>query len=222
MEQKPDISGMTGDEKLQYFLDYYLIKTLVVIAAAVFVFITVRDIIRPEQEYALQIAVYDAALTDREKQDISAMVQSVLNTDLPVELDDTYHADNDRDLLRIVSLSESRKLDAVIAGRKTLEWLAGYGYFKDLEQTCDETFLAKNRENLLFMHGLAVSDDGLLKEGAEGSGEVYAAGFSLAGTDLGMHLSALPDAAVGVIAESEHLPEIQRLLDNGKGGTDNE
>ena len=126
-------------------------------------------------------------------------------------IDDAYTSLNDSDLMRIVSLSESGDLDLIIAPREVFTFLAGYGYFKDLEASCSETFLHENGDRLVICKGLAVSEDGLLAENAEGNGEPYAAGIMAQGTLFEPYMHGMKDPVIGVIYESEHLPYFEAL-----------
>ena len=204
-------NDMTPQEKLQYFRDYYLLKVVIALCVLAGVIILIRDITAPEPVYALQTGIYDTSLDDTEKHRLEREMQDVLDTTEDILIDDTYTSLNNDDLMRIVSLSEAGKLDVIIAPRKVLEFLAGYGYFKDLSAECSAEFLAENRDRLLMCRGLAVSEDGLLAENAEGSGEPYAAGIDISGTLFEPYLHGMENPAAGVIYESEKLPLFEAL-----------
>ena len=204
---------LSPEAKKQYFLDYYLGKTLVVLAVIALAVYTAVSVLRPKPSYALRIAVFDASLTEDERQSLIHDIQKALHTAEAVEIDDSYNNNNDKDLLRIVSLSTSDKLDAVIADREVLEWLAGYGYFKDLTETFDAAFLSENQDRLVTARGLKLGENGLLEENAEGNGDWYTAGYDLDGTALAGKLEDLKDPVLGIIAESRSASEIQAVLE---------
>ncbi|MBQ9329068.1 MAG: hypothetical protein IJ225_11135 [Solobacterium sp.] len=203
---------LSPQERKQYFLDYYLVKTLIGIAVLIFLVVLIRDLTAVKKTYALRIGVYDTSFTDHEKDDLIYHIQKTLNTAESVEIDDAYTSLNDQDLMRIVSRSTSGQLDVILADRTTFEYLAGYGYFKDLEQSASEEFLSIYSERLLYCAGLDIGEDGFQKENAEGNGELYAAGVLLEGTGLAEYLPDMEEPVMGVIYESEHLKQAEALL----------
>ncbi len=204
---------LSPEAKKQYFMDYYLGKTLVVLAVIALAVYAAVTVLTPEPSYALQIAVFDASLSQESRDRLIHDIQKTLHTAEAVELDDSYNSINDKDLMRIVSLSTSGKLDAVIADKEVLEWLAGYGYFKDLTQTFDSDFLSQNQDRLIQARGLKLGENGLLEDHAEGNGDWYTAGYDLKGTVLAEKLEDIRSPALGIIAESQADAKIQALLE---------
>ena len=204
---------LSPQEKKQYFMDYYLGRTLVVLAVTALLIYTAVSILRPKPSYALRIAVFDASLSEDTRQSLIHDIQKALHTAEAVEIDDSYNNNNDKDLLRIVSLSTSEKLDAVIADREVLVWLAGYGYFRDLTETFDAEFRSKNTDRLITARGLKLGENGMLEENAEGNGDWYTAGYDLSGTVLAEKLDDLRDPVIGIIAESHAGIKIQAVLE---------
>lgn len=211
MDPKRSWKDVPQEERWQYFKDYYLVKTLIAVCVLIVAVILIRDIVTPEPVYALQIGVYDTSLSEEEKTELAHKIQKQLHVYDEVGIDDAYTSLNDSDLMRIVSLSESGDLDLIIAPREVFTFLAGYGYFKDLEASCSETFLHENGGRLVICKGLTVSEDGLLAENAEGSGEPYAAGITAEGTLFEPYMHGMKDPVIGVIYESEHLPYFEAL-----------
>ncbi len=205
MTRIPSWKEMSPEEKKQYFRDYYLYKVLIAAAVLVFLAVLIHDLTKPKPQYALRIGIYDAALSKEEKTELEQQIQAVIRTSDPVELDDAYSSFNDEDLLRIAASSTNGCLDILIAEKDTFEWLAGYGYFRDLSDT------GIPQEQILVCRGLAVSEDGLLKENAEGTGDPYAAGVLLEGTMLGDSLKQLSSPVMGIIYESGHFEEAMEL-----------
>ena len=213
MSGKPDIRNMTPEEKWQYFKDYYLLKTVIGVCILIGAAIFLRDLLTPDPVYALQIGIYDTSLTDEEKESLAYKIQKQIRVYDEVGIDDAYSSLNDQDLMRIVSLSENRKLDLIIAPRTVFEWLAGYGYFKDLRQECGSGFTSANDARFIECRGLAAGEGGMLGENAEGSGEYYTAGISAEGTLFEPFLHGMEEPVIGVIYESEHLPYFEILAE---------
>ena len=213
MSGRPDIRGMTPEERWQYFKDYYLLKTVIAVCILTGVVILLRDLFTPDPVYAMRIGIYDTSLTDEEKESLSHKIQKELHVYDDVEIDDAYSSLNNEDLMRIVSLSENGKLDLIIAPREVFEWVAGYGYFKDLRAECSSGFTAANDARFIDCRGLAVGEGGLLSENAEGSGEYYSAGISAEGTLFEPYMHGMKEPVIGVIYESEHLPYFELLAE---------
>jgi hypothetical protein len=204
---------MTPEQKKQYFLDYYLVKTLIAAALIIFGFILVRDLLRPKREYAMRIGLYDVSLTDAEKEAFVYDVQKALNTALPVQIDDAYSSLRNEDLLRIATFSTAGRIDVIIAEEETFAFLAGYGYFKDLKESLDPAFYENYRERIVTCRGLKQSELGLLEENAEGNGDPYAAGIRIQGTGLERHAGGMKNPVLGIILESQKTADIELLLE---------
>ncbi len=204
---------MTPEQKKQYFLDYYLVKTLIAAAVVIFGFILVRDLLRPKTEYAMQIGLYDVSLKDEEKEAFSYAVQKTLNTALPVKIDDAYSSLRNDDLLRIATFSTAGKIDVIIAEEETFAYLAGYDYFKDLKESLDPDFYERNQERIVTCNGLKLTEGGLLEDDAECNGDPYAAGIRVQGTGFEKYSGGMKNPVLGIILESGKTPEIEILLE---------
>lgn len=204
---------MTPEQKKQYFLDYYLVRTLIGAALILFAVVCIRDVLKPKPDYALQIGIYDVSLSDEEKKDLVYRVQKTLNTAQPVSVDDAYSSLSNDDLLRIATFSTAGKLDLIIADREVFEWLAGYGYFKDLSKSLEPDSYGKWQDSIVVCKGLAMTESGLLEADAEGNGEPYAAGIRVQNSGLLKYLKELKDPVAGIILESEKGKEAVKLLE---------
>ena len=202
----------TPAEKLQYFLDYGLMKTLVLIAAVIFLVILVRNITSKPPEYAIAIGIYDSSMSQEQVKALESELKDALGSDLPAAVDNGFHIVNDQDQMRIVALSEEKRIDAVIAGKETFEYLAGYGYFRDLEADCDPVFLTEHKDSLVTCAGLAVGENGLLEEDGNGRGVSAAYGIRLNSSLFEPYVNDLEEPVLGVIYESERLALIEKLI----------
>lgn len=211
-QQKTSWNDLSPEQKKQYFLDYYLVKVLIGAAAVLLAVYTVWSVLRPKPSYLLSIGLYDVSLSDAAREDMIHAMQKELHTAEPIQLDDGFSSLNNDDLMRIVSLSTSGRLDGIIADRDVFEWLAGYGYFKDLTLACDSAFLEQHKDSLILCKGLKTGEGGLLEEDAEGNGELYTAGVAVGGTKLAYWLPELKEPVFGIIAESDAVNEIETIL----------
>ena len=203
---------MTPEQKKQYFLDYYLVKTIIAAVILIFGIILVRDLLRPKREYAMRIGLYDVSLSDEEKEAFVYDVQKSLNTALPVQIDDAYSSLRNEDLMRIATLSASGRIDVIIAEEETFAFLAGYGYFKDLEKSLDPGFYETWKDRIVIAKGLKISESGLLDADAEGNGDPYAAGIRIRDTRLSEHTGGMKEPVLGIILESEKTAETETVL----------
>ena len=211
-QQKTSWNDLSPEQKKQYFLDYYLVKVLIGFAAVLLVGYTVWSFLRPKPSYLLSIGLYDVSLSDAAREDMIHAMQKELHTAEPIQLDDGFSSLNNDDLMRIVSLSTGGRLDGIIADRDVFEWLAGYGYFKDLTLACDSDFLEQHKDSLILCKGLKTGEGGLLEEDAEGNGALYTAGVAVGGTKLAYWLPELKEPVFGILAESEAVNEIETIL----------
>ena len=203
---------MTPDQKKQYFMDYYLVKTLIGIAAVLFVIYVAVTVTRPKTVYALRMGVYNASLSSETKEAIGYHVQKTLSSAGAVEIDDQYNASTDADLMRIAALSASGKLDVIIADREIFEWLAGYGYFKDLSISFSREFYSSHEADIVVCNGLLTGEGGMLLEDSEGNGDPYAAGIRLTDPQYLTWFSDMKEPVLGIIYESDCTEKIETLL----------
>ena len=204
---------MTPEQKKQYFMDYYLVKVLIGAGVLLFAAYVIISVMRPEPQFRLRIGVYDTSLGDAVKEDMEYSIRKALSTAERVEIDDSYTSLNDQDLLRVAALSTAKDLDVLIADRKIFEWLAGYGYFKDLSLSFDSAFLSSHSDDLVVCRGLKTGEGGILEENAEGNGAYYSAGIRITEGTMKEWFDEYEEPVLGIIYESDCTADIEKLLE---------
>ena len=213
---EPDIRNvwrqLSAEEKKQYFLDYYLVKVLIALAALVLAGYTACAVMTPDPSPLLRIGFYDTALSEETRTDLIQTIQGILHTDEEIILDDAFSSLRDDDLVRITALSQAKELDAIIADRDVFEWLSGYSCFSDVTMICDASFLKEFQDDIIECRGLAVGENGLLIEGGEGNGEWYSAGISLVHTELADAVPQMKEPVLGLIDTSLKTEQLEQIL----------
>lgn len=210
---------MTTKQKLQQFKDYYLARTLAVLAVVGVVLYMVVKLVLPKEEPALRIVIFDTALSDEAKTELAGSVRDTLGleADAEIQVDNGFSSINTNEYSRLSLLAASGKVDVVIADKKVFAEFAGYGYFKDLSEFLPEDMRAKYAGTL---QSFAYESDAVAEDaqqmGEMPSGE-YTFGLSLTGSGRWASMtdgsSLVPQEPVlGVIMESDKKDNILGLI----------
>ena len=116
--EKEKWSEMNRHQRMQYFLDYYLVKLLVftgiILAVVLFVW---NFISKSKEDTVLYVAVVDEALQTEGTEKII--------------IDDSFYMD-DGGLEKLEVYLYNKQIDVVIADEAVYKELAGYGFFQDI------------------------------------------------------------------------------------------
>lgn len=141
--------------KLQYFLDYYFLKTAAVCAAIVVVLMFVMNYLRPQPPTVLYAAVYDLTLESSAKEALRGTLAQMYGGETKptqVIIDDTFRTDSAKDVERIQVLAANHAVDVIICPRRdVMDTYAAYGYFIDLKEVLPQEAAVKAEEEGRFI-----------------------------------------------------------------------
>ena len=157
-KEKEKTKDMSLKGKLSYFWYYYKVHTIVIIAAAVFLYVLIRDI-SSSKDYAFYAAYFNAEQTFSAEEQMEAFAAYAdLDTEkYNVYLDsDMYYAASD---MSEASLATSQKftamiysgdVDVVVADESVFSNYALNETFFDLREVLPEDLLEKYKDKLFY------------------------------------------------------------------------
>ncbi len=132
---------MNGRQRWQYFLDYYLLYTIIAAGiAAVFIF-GVWHFMKPESKNLLYVAVVDESLDQTELAKFKGRLEEKLGADgkgKKVLIDDSFYSREDG-IHKLEVYVRNSQVDIVIAPSGIFDILAGFGFMQDAKEVLGET-----------------------------------------------------------------------------------
>lgn len=123
---------MTGKERFRYFLDYYLVRTLVILAALLFAFYIGWHFTHLPAERVLHVLVMSDLFGEKEKTSAVRDLAKLLSvSEDQILLDDGHDTGSDGNM-QVSALLADERLDLIICPRDEFVRLAGEGTFADL------------------------------------------------------------------------------------------
>lgn len=165
--EKQKWAEMDKNQKLHYFIDYYLLKCIICIAAAVTGTLFIWNIIRPQKEQTLFLAVVHNSLNQENEEQLEQFLSDLLITDSEkqeIHIDDSFASGYESDA-KLSAYLAAQEIDLLIANETYFQELAQSGCFEDINDAMPQ-FASKNEDLLCWMN--SSSDDGSECTGAYG------------------------------------------------------
>ena len=199
-------------KKVQYFLDYYLLKTAAVlfcVGAAVFFIV---NFFRNPPDTALYAAVYDITADKTEAEALAKILADRLGPDVKptkVLIDDTFRSDSRKDVERVQVLSANHAVDVIIAPEKEImTGYAAYGYLTDHSEVLSDVILdrAEKDGRLIRTPGMLWSDEISFEDHESGQGPEKPYVLDLSGSSAWTALTGNTETAgyLGVVIDTPH------------------
>ena len=199
---------MTGRERMRYFLDYYLVRTLVILAVLLFVFYMGWHYTHLPGERVLHVFVMsDLFDEERKTAAIRDLAKALSVSEDQILLDDGFDVGNDGDM-QVSTLLANERLDLIICPREEFVRLAGEGTFADLAEL-DGGIPEKWDGAVVRAAGyeeqdLSYSEDPF-HEAGNGAGEVLPYGIVISKGGVYREMSLTKDEMLcGIAANSRH------------------
>lgn len=179
-EERKKWKDLGKEEKIQYFFDYYLLKSIVLLAVVLVLGLLLRGFLFPEAEPVLYVAVFDLTLdSGAEEQMIQELEENLKGNlkgkeqDAKILIDDSFRSDEKKDIERLQVLLANHKADVVVANDEIIKTLAGFGYFRSLESLFGKEEIEKWKTSgcLLETEGYQDSEEMTFEENGTGKGE---------------------------------------------------
>lgn len=211
---------LNGRQKLKFFIDYYLLKILVVTAIlGVAGYLLWLTVLRKEPETAFYTAVMDTIIPEPGKQELAEKIADVLELQdgaQQIMLDDSFVMDTaGMKLSAVMSLGE---IDVFLCNADTFKRLAGQGILMDL--TVLRETAPEDLSDLLAGRELAANGYGTEPEsGADpaldlsGQGEALPYGIDLSGNEIiKTYLPTLENPVLGLSVNGKRQETSLRFL----------
>lgn len=217
MNEKQKWREMNRSEKLQYFKDYYLIKTAAGIAAIGFGVWFLSAVFSPKTETELYIAMINSGAAHEKEAQLTAQLVQLLETESEesIVIDSSYFIQLETmdqgsmgAVQKLAAQAYSKMLDIVIANDEEFDYLAAQGYFLDLAEALPTNLYSR------------VSDQIYLTRTQETKGETVEYGES---TAYGIYLdgfsrfeslgTGLEKPVIGIVSNTAHRKNSVKMLE---------
>ncbi len=182
LENKAAWKSMTREQKLNYYREYYLLPTVVVVALVALVVSFVVTALTPDPEVLLYVLTSGCQFTEEGEAALSEEMMGHLEaTEEQIYVDDGHSYQTDA-LVLMAHLS-AQEVDVLLMEEEYFEAMVNSGAYIDLREVFDEETLAAWEPYLVWTAGAEVEDP--LAEEGEAAEERVACpyGIRLTGTD---------------------------------------
>ena len=206
---RKSMKEMTGAERFRYFCDYYLIRTLAIMAAAGAVFWLIWHFTHLPDEPALYAFVFnDLFESDGKSEIIGGLAERLSADEDMILLDDGYDVGSEGDM-QISTLLANERLDLIICPYDEFVKLAGEGTFFDLREVLGNSLYEEYENDFVNAPGyeersLSFEDDPF-HEAGNGAGESRPYGYVISKSERYASVSLTGDEFIcGIVSNSKH------------------
>lgn len=211
-------SELNKEQRKQYFADYYLGKTMIVIVVVFCAVFLLWHFLKPREEILLYVAVIDEALDEKKAAQMTKELNRLYGADgkrRKVMLDDSFYM-KDGALEKLEVYLHSGQIDVIIADEKTWREFAGYGFLEDVEEV-DEN--GKYRDSYCYAPGYRENEEISFDDYETGEGKIKAYGVDISESSLFADMSAYQKnpvfaAVQGCGNQEKILPFLDFLMKN--------
>ena len=215
--EKQKLSKMNKKQKLKYFRDYYLFKTLLCLVGIFVVAFTIWHFTKPKMENVFYVAVVDETLNPDEKQQLQNELQNRYNADgkyKKVLIDDTFYTRDDG-ITRMEVYLRNKEIDVVIADKEVFKTLAAYGFMQDLNTVFDNDFKSEYSNDLFYTPGYKDTDEITLEDKEVGKGEELAYGLDITSSSRFSKMKNLiKDPVIGIVVDAPNMDNAKDFINN--------
>ncbi len=217
-ENKKNWKHMTFQQKFQFYLDYYLLRTVIIAACAAAVIGLVYTVLAPHEESVMTAAVFDQSLSEVGRTTLSEQLEQTLQIEneryQTVSFMDSMLSDSTTDITKFDTMLYSGEIDVVILGRTQFEQMAGQGVFLNLEELPGIDTEAFS-DDLIETAGLLEEDTDDIEFDGSGKGEVKPYGISLSDSKLwsdSLAYTSEDEPVIGIAANSKRTENAEQFL----------
>ncbi len=164
-EQNAKLKGAPLKQKLQYFKDYYLITTIIVIAVCAFIFALVRAMVTSPDDTAFAAFFYNdygdsssTALIDEftEYMGIDTSKHDAYIDATMIYSTDESNYDSYLSLEKAMTVVAAKELDVIVGNSETIDYFARCEFLSDVTQILPDDLLTQFEDSIYY----ATLDDG--------------------------------------------------------------
>lgn len=217
--EKQKWKELDGKQKWQYFKDYYLIATCVIVAILIFAGNLIWTcFLKPEENTILYTAVIDDSLDEEKAEQVTCEVETLLGADGKSEqvfFDDGLYLDDSNSLMKLQVYISCGQIDVMIMDEDDFKEYAGNGTFISLDEVTEEDLQTKYGQEYVETAGYLETEDVSYEDNESGQGEVKPYGISLAGNNKYTDMASgyIENPVFAIVASSENTENALKLLD---------
>ena len=213
-ENKKRFRTMTFGQKLGFFKDYYLLRTVIIAGICAVAALLIWNFVRPQTKDILTVYVYDQYLGDDASDALTAKVEKLLGAGKREEvlIRSGLSSSNTQDTAIASVLSFNNAIDVILCPRDQFESFAGNGYFLSLDDVLsDEEWNALSGQ-LFAAAGYQESDDDSFDGTAKGEKLDY--GIDLGSSSVWQTYAASSDEDMiaGIVSTTKYRKNAVKFL----------
>lgn len=202
-------AGLNGREKIEYILDYYLAKTLVIGLALSLCVMATFHFVNNKTKTVLYGAFIDGVLSVEAKSSLEESLMKLCQGDPKkqnVIIDDSFYSQEDA-MTKLQVYLANAQVDVIVADREMFTLLAGYGYLQNL----GELFKGEGMDGVAefyYCPGYGEEEDSSdsWEDTQSGQGAIEAYGVDLQSSgDFNELESRIQDPVIGVAINSKNV-----------------
>ncbi len=141
---------MDAKQRLRYFMDYYLLKSIFLVSGIIIAVVILWSLIRPQKDRMLFLAIVQNSLLTEGKEQLEQELGDVLITDparQEIMLDDSFPTGYETEA-KLMAYVGSKEVDLIVTNETYFKQLAENGAFEDLNEFLPG--LAEEHADLLY------------------------------------------------------------------------
>ncbi len=164
-------SYMNREQKMQYIMDYYLVRGIVVIIAISCIVYLIFSFFKPREEKALFVAVIERKLDEEEKKKLKEKMSEKYGIDSDkVQIDDDFYLSNQGQEKLEVYLY-NKQIDAIIASKDVFSQYAAFGFFDEIPNILSDSEQQMYKDRYIAAAGYEENDEVSFDDKETGEGE---------------------------------------------------
>lgn len=205
--EKDKWDEMNGSQRWQYFKDYYLFITVVVIVLVGIAAFLCWHFWKPKAEHVLYVAVMDDSLDEEDIKKLQGQLEQRYHVDgkqKKVMIDDNFYTREDG-ITKLEVYLRNEQVDVIIADKEVFQQLAGYGFLQDMNTVLDPEIFETYEEDLCYAAGYRDTKGVSFEDRETGQGEVLPYGVDISGSAFQETGSIQEEPILGIAAGAPNL-----------------
>ncbi|HIU75887.1 MAG TPA: hypothetical protein IAC62_08405 [Candidatus Pelethocola excrementipullorum] len=205
--EKDKWDEMNGSQRWQYFKDYYLFITVVVIVLVGIAAFLCWHFWKPKAEHVLYVAVMDDSLDEEDIKKLQGQLEQLYHVDgkqKKVMIDDNFYTREDG-ITKLEVYLRNEQVDVIIADKEVFQQLAGYGFLQDMNTVMDHEIFETYEEDLYYAAGYRDTKGVSFEDRETGQGEVLPYGVDISGSVFQETGSIQEEPILGIAAGAPNL-----------------
>lgn len=169
--EKQKWNHMNREQKIQYIIDYYLVKGLILMAGIICIIFLIWNFFKPREENLLYVAVIDKEIEENQKGYLKNKMRDIYGIDeSQIQIDDSFYlASQGQQKLEVYLYN--KQIDVIIASEDIFKQYAAFGFFCDITKLLPDAEQKKYKEQYRYAAGYEEEDEVSFEDNETGEGE---------------------------------------------------